>query len=1146
MIRKRVIQITSVLLVMLITVTAIPMYFSADDTNDNRLYFYTTYDENGNQIRSTKQIGALHKNLAEDMFKINGKRAYCIELNTPANSSDTYVANTGSASSVWQRLGKPRRDLIRMIMCLGLEGTNKKFVEDKKVNGHTIAIYKIYGVEATIHEIYLATQLLIWEVTEGYRSTSRSAKFKSRYDLSEAYNANVRGVYRGIVKSMIKLNQRPSFTGANYSNCPTHNFKVKYTPSKGFEVVGGNIVLTDKKEVLNNYPSLASDRSIKVTAKVDGKTVSKYLNIEVNRSGNKLTLSPVKENTFTSSAKFATGASVGSGDNKKFISGLTGGEEKNIPTNEVKANLITYGEAQGKKNIQDIVGADSYVDPVNAYFKVGAEVNDSELSYRNFRVKKTMNIQGSNTEVESMEQGYYYYVALPSDNKPYGSGTKSSFKYYDSKTGKIETGTTYSQLAYKELGLNSSGRFYNKELKEYYMIVGPTSSEGQTGTIRTYMRRYMDKTIGTTANGKQVPYGNYYIYELGKKGKDFKASSTVNGDDSYIDLNPEHYEMPEGVSAYYFTYKEHLQKYGTYLAKRNGIDTSTDEGRIEYYKRLKRYCCSYGSSTEGMPNYKNFTKIKVRVTKTADDGNISNVFFKVSKLDSEGNEISTETWAPTNDEGYVERWVGAGTYQIKEIGYGPQGSLPSYVEDLPDPIKFTVTVEMAEEYDDVGYYEVSMHNKANVHIRVHKADKLNPTKYINGAKYGIYNDKGKLLEELITDTVKVGSITYDGFAESEDTYPFGDYYIQEIEAPPGYLLDTTKYEFTLNANTLDRYTGTGTSFSFNHKTIGTEETPTSVYITKTDITGKNEVEGAKLILKQGNTVIDEWTSTKEPHKIYNLVFGTEYTLTEKLPPNGYAFSESITFTYTKDGQIVIMKDDSTKVAFDKVNEEDKSISGALLQVKDSSGKVVKEWTTDGKEYVLDGVLVAGATYTLHEVSAPNVEYELAKDISFKVGTDGVKQVITMKDNYKRGSVTVHKKDEKGNILTGAEFELYKEDGTKVTSTLVKEGSYTVGGSVGTYVVDSKGTFKIDKLRFGSYYLIETKAPEGRMPYGDKIKFTIKDDATLNLEFTVNDDNSVMMNTGGSGYTVPMTVGIAVLLVSILSLIYLKRRKYNSK
>lgn len=189
MIRKRVIQIISVLLVMLITITAIPMYFSAEGTKDNKLYFYTTYDENGNQIRSTKQVGALHKNLAEDMFKINGKRAYCIELNTPADSSDTYVANTGSASSVWKNLSNGQQTLIRMIICLGLEGNSKGSATTKTVNGHKIDFYtmkvtvrengktKTKTITTTVHELYIATQLMIWEVTEGYRSTSRSAKF---------------------------------------------------------------------------------------------------------------------------------------------------------------------------------------------------------------------------------------------------------------------------------------------------------------------------------------------------------------------------------------------------------------------------------------------------------------------------------------------------------------------------------------------------------------------------------------------------------------------------------------------------------------------------------------------------------------------------------------------------------------------------------------------------------------------------------------------------------------------------------------------------------------------------------------------------------------------------------------------------------
>ena len=74
----------------------------------------------------------------------------------------------------------------------------------------------------------------------------------------------------------------------------------------------------------------------------------------------------------------------------------------------------------------------------------------------------------------------------------------------------------------------------------------------------------------------------------GKKGADFKASSTVNGDDSNIDLNPSHYVMPQGVTCYNFTYQEHLNaKDNSYLAIRDGIDTSTTNGQKEYYKRLK-------------------------------------------------------------------------------------------------------------------------------------------------------------------------------------------------------------------------------------------------------------------------------------------------------------------------------------------------------------------------------------------------------------------------------------------------------------------------------------------------------------------------------------------------------------------------------
>lgn len=62
---------------------------------------------------------------------------------------------------------------------------------------------------------------------------------------------------------------------------------------------------------------------------------------------------------------------------------------------------------------------------------------------------------------------------------------------------------------------------------------------------------------------------------------------------------------------------------------------------------------------------------------------------------------------------------------------------------------------------------------------------------LDGAKFGLYDSAGKLIQE--PKTVDGGMITIDGIA-------YGDYYIQEIEAPEGYELDSTKHEFSITEN----------------------------------------------------------------------------------------------------------------------------------------------------------------------------------------------------------------------------------------------------------------------------------------------------------------------------------------------------------
>lgn len=86
---------------------------------------------------------------------------------------------------------------------------------------------------------------------------------------------------------------------------------------------------------------------------------------------------------------------------------------------------------------------------------------------------------------------------------------------------------------------------------------------------------------------------------------------------------------------------------------------------------------------------------------------------------------------------------------------------------------------------------------------------------------------------------------------------------------------------------------------------------TKVEISKTDIAGE-ELPGAKLtILDENGEVVENWTSTEEPHYIEMLPIG-KYTLHEEAAPEGYLVAEDVAFEVkdTSEIQKVVMKDEA--------------------------------------------------------------------------------------------------------------------------------------------------------------------------------------------------------------------------------------------
>ncbi|MBO1004136.1 SpaA isopeptide-forming pilin-related protein [Pseudogracilibacillus auburnensis] len=261
----------------------------------------------------------------------------------------------------------------------------------------------------------------------------------------------------------------------------------------------------------------------------------------------------------------------------------------------------------------------------------------------------------------------------------------------------------------------------------------------------------------------------------------------------------------------------------------------------------------------------------------------------------------------------------------------------------------------------------------------------------------------------------------------------------------------------------------------------------SLEVTKVDADDQKLLEGAtfELYEKDSGDFVRSYTTGEDGIVIFkNLLYG-EYILKETEAPEGYVAG-------IKDEQIVTVNADVSKVTIEnnkfvgdveltKIDSDTKeALEGVVFELQDKDGHTLQEdLTTDASGKIIVEGLEPG-DYYFKEVQALHGYELLVDEIPFTIKADQIKvlELGPVENDIILGSVELSKVDADNNnaALEGVEFKLEDAEGN-----IVKENLTT----------NSEGKIKVDQLRPGTYYFIETNALEHYKINKDPIEVVVE-------------------------------------------------------
>ena len=383
--------------------------------------------------------------------------------------------------------------------------------------------------------------------------------------------------------------------------------------------------------------------------------------------------------------------------------------------------------------------------------------------------------------------------------------------------------------------------------------------------------------------------------------------------------------------------------------------------------------------------------------------------------------------------------------------------------------------------------------RQKIEILIHNKDEEEENVNRQGGKYGLYTkeeirytDKNGNVKIIPANTLlqtvtsnENGEIRFN--SQENIDLPQGKYYVKEIEAPEGYVLQETEVDIdTIRDNQKQ-------AILKIEKDLMGQKTNVKVQ----DINEEEQlVTGSKLqiIEKDTGKIIETWQTEAQIKTFRKLKVNTKYIVKQIEPASGYVTAEEVEFIIKTNGKIEINGQEQeeniiniisrqTKLDIILKDEIDSSyVSGVKFKIldKNTNEEIITFVTPAGPQRVL-GLPIGN--YILKEVEIPNLGYVTINDVDFEV--KDTKDIQQLKIIQNVSKLEVHIVDELDNTkyVEGTKWQIVDRETGEVKDEWVQDGN----------------KHEIKKLPIGSYILKEVEVPSesGYVTIND-VEFEVKD------------------------------------------------------